>query len=230
MRIIKPKSNDEASSADAVSADAKGENLEGANWLMAMIKRLRANKAAFYGTIAGILIAVCGGIFLFVRSRRAKRKREKAAALFSDDSEPPTQAFSTGQEANTTQRITSGVRNDIRTQSIGSVTSGPSIDIELSVMGSKEHSEKYNVSIKDRLSIGRKGGGASDFGVPGDATISAKHCELVFSKGRLQVIDLGSTNGTYVNGSPIAGIYPLNDGDRLLLGKTELRIKITGIR
>jgi pSer/pThr/pTyr-binding forkhead associated (FHA) protein len=32
-----------------------------------------------------------------------------------------------------------------------------------------------------------------------------------------------------VNGVPVRGEFPLNDGDRLMLGKTEMRVRIVGI-
>ena len=51
---------------------------------------------------------------------------------------------------------------------------------------------------------------------------------MLVQSGRLFLKDLGSTNGTLVNGVPIQGLYPVDDGDRILLGKTELRLAILG--
>ena len=33
--------------------------------------------------------------------------------------------------------------------------------------------------------------------------------------------DLGSTNGTYLNESPLSGPQPLHDGDRIRIGDSE---------
>jgi pSer/pThr/pTyr-binding forkhead associated (FHA) protein len=33
--------------------------------------------------------------------------------------------------------------------------------------------------------------------------------------------DLGSTNGTYLNGSPLSGPQPLHPGDRIRIGDSE---------
>ena len=33
--------------------------------------------------------------------------------------------------------------------------------------------------------------------------------------------DLGSTNGTYLNGEPLGGPQPLHDGDRIRIGDSE---------
>lgn len=259
VRILKPKENkdEEAVSGDASSADVNNGNTAsadvnsgdatsadsnsrtggedgGTDWLSTISNNFRANKLLFCGAIAGVLLAICGGVFLVIGARKAKRGREgatgEAQMSFSDDRESQTQAFPTAQVSGSTQKITSDVMRGAQTQRVNSVSTGPSIYVELSVTGSRDNSEQYKVSIRDRLTLGRKSGGASDLGISGDATISAKHCELIFSKGHLLIADLGSTNGTYVNGSPIAGTYPLNDGDRLLLGKTELKIKIVGVR
>ncbi len=38
------------------------------------------------------------------------------------------------------------------------------------------------------------------------------------------IVDLGSTNGTYVNGREIDGREQLHDGDVVRVGDTELRV------
>lgn len=108
-------------------------------------------------------------------------------------------------------------------------TKGPAIDLELVVTGTSGPGASYKVSFADRLVLGRNSGDSA-LAIPGDGTISGKHCELVFSAGKLFVRDLQSTNGTMVNGVPIQGNFPLKDGDRLTLGKTELRLRILNVR
>lgn len=106
---------------------------------------------------------------------------------------------------------------------------GPAIDLELVVTGTSGPGASYKVSFGDRLVLGRNSGD-STLAIPGDGTISGRHCELVFSAGILFARDLQSTNGTMVNGVPIQGNFPIKDGDRLTLGKTELRLRILGVR
>ena len=50
------------------------------------------------------------------------------------------------------------------------------------------------------------------------AGISRSHCELVLDGGRLIVVDLGSTNGTFVDGERIAQPTPLPVGSILQVG------------
>jgi pSer/pThr/pTyr-binding forkhead associated (FHA) protein len=49
-------------------------------------------------------------------------------------------------------------------------------------------------------------------------TVSRRHCRLRFRDGYLTVEDLGSANGTFVNGHRVAGKEVLRPGDRLAIG------------
>jgi hypothetical protein len=55
-----------------------------------------------------------------------------------------------------------------------------------------------------------------------DAGISRRHAEVRPGGGSWSVEDLGSTNGVVVNGHPIHGRHPLEPGDRIELGSTEI--------
>jgi len=53
-----------------------------------------------------------------------------------------------------------------------------------------------------------------------DNTVSRRHCELIPMEDTSWILkDLGSANGTYVNGKPVDQA-PLQPGDRLQLGQT----------
>jgi len=54
-----------------------------------------------------------------------------------------------------------------------------------------------------------------------DGFASARHAQLV-PRGDVVVLeDLGSTNGTYLNGEPLRGPQPLHPGDRIRIGDSE---------
>lgn len=55
-------------------------------------------------------------------------------------------------------------------------------------------------------------------------TVSNVHAELIVEKNELAVRDLGSTNGTYVNGARINELHPLCEGDILQLASLVFRI------
>ena len=54
-----------------------------------------------------------------------------------------------------------------------------------------------------------------------DTFASARHARIVPQGSVLVLEDLGSTNGTYLNGEPLRGPQPLHPGDRIRIGETE---------
>ncbi len=74
---------------------------------------------------------------------------------------------------------------------------------------------------KDPVVIGRM---STNDVVLSDPNVSRRHAELRRSGGRWMLVDLGSTNGTTVNGK-LAREHELNDGDRLMFGSTKIRFE-----
>jgi predicted component of type VI protein secretion system len=55
--------------------------------------------------------------------------------------------------------------------------------------------------------------------------VSRRHCQLFEKKGLLLVKDLGSSNGTFVNGERIEDQRVLSPGDELTVGQIKLRVQ-----
>ena len=68
----------------------------------------------------------------------------------------------------------------------------------------------------DVLTIGRE---ASNQIAINDAEISRKHSQLVLQGGKYVLTDLGSTNGTFVNGQRLTGQHVLQPGEVISLGE-----------
>jgi hypothetical protein len=54
-----------------------------------------------------------------------------------------------------------------------------------------------------------------------DGFASSQHARLVPQGDVMVLEDLGSTNGTYLNGEPLRGPQPLHAGDRIKIGDSE---------
>jgi pSer/pThr/pTyr-binding forkhead associated (FHA) protein len=54
-----------------------------------------------------------------------------------------------------------------------------------------------------------------------DITVSRRHAEIRCERGEFRVVDVGSLNGTYVNGEPIHSAV-LTNGDEIRMGKFRL--------
>ena len=68
---------------------------------------------------------------------------------------------------------------------------------------------------KDEITIGRVSG--NDI-VLAKGNVSKRHSKLSLRNGQMEISDLKSTNGTYVNGRKIAGPTPLASSDRVYVG------------
>ncbi len=63
---------------------------------------------------------------------------------------------------------------------------------------------------------------ASTITIDGDTFVSALHLRIYDADGQAMVEDLGSTNGSFHNGSPLVGVHLLHPGDRIQVGYTVL--------
>lgn len=69
------------------------------------------------------------------------------------------------------------------------------------------------------------GRGAGADVVIDDVYTSDEHAELLPDNGSWSVRDLGSTNGTFLNGAKVTRPTPLAAGDQLRLGKTRVEVR-----
>src|SRR3989442_14712458 len=74
----------------------------------------------------------------------------------------------------------------------------------------------------DKTTVGRVSDNA--FEIP-EASVSSHHCELTLRGNDLLVKDLGSTNGTFINGEKIEEAV-LKPGQTLRVGMIEMRLEI----
>jgi pSer/pThr/pTyr-binding forkhead associated (FHA) protein len=77
--------------------------------------------------------------------------------------------------------------------------------------------------FRDVVNIGR----APDSGLrlDRDEFASSKHARITPAPNGLWIEDLGSTNGTYVNGAPVTTSRQLLPGDLVRVGETELQVE-----
>lgn len=97
------------------------------------------------------------------------------------------------------------------------VTGGRLVVVESPVL---DDGEEYEIDSAP-ITIGR--GGQNDIAIDGDEFASARHVRFEPRRDGVWVTDLGSTNGTYVNGLRIDGARRLAPGDVVRVGETDLR-------
>jgi pSer/pThr/pTyr-binding forkhead associated (FHA) protein len=82
-----------------------------------------------------------------------------------------------------------------------------------------------NIDVEDELVIGR---GAEDVGrLAEDIEISRRHARIFREGSGFAVEDLGSTNGTFLNGRRVTKAELLGVGDKLEMGATTMIVQVS---
>ena len=93
---------------------------------------------------------------------------------------------------------------------------------ELVVEASEILAPETRFELEDgETSVGRSS--VSTIVLKSDDYASGRHAQLTRHGGLLYVEDLGSTNGTFVNGHKTVGATPLRNGDTVRVGSTTFR-------
>lgn len=96
------------------------------------------------------------------------------------------------------------------------------LQAELKILGGKHQGKTIPLSTKKFL-VGRE----QDCQLrPNSDLVSRHHCVFTVDDYAVRLRDLGSTNGTRVNGKPLHGEVTLNSGDQIGIGKLELELVI----
>jgi predicted component of type VI protein secretion system len=95
------------------------------------------------------------------------------------------------------------------------------MDVKLIVLEGKNAGKQIPVTGR-RFCIGR----ADDCQLrPQSKLVSRRHCEIVIEKDQITLEDLGSANGTFVNGERVRQSCELHHGDRLKIGPLEFEVR-----
>jgi type VI secretion system FHA domain protein len=100
-----------------------------------------------------------------------------------------------------------------------------SFRLVVTLTGSKEAAPSEHALQKEQTIIGRQTG--NDIVLPdNEKRVSSKHSRIDRAGGALQITDLGSTNGTFVNDRKIDANSPvdLKNGDKISIGLYQLKV------
>jgi len=89
------------------------------------------------------------------------------------------------------------------------------------VITHRDGESRREVFDKPEITIGRVDG--NDLVLP-EGAISKRHARCVFRDGKFIIVDLKSTNGTYVNGRKITSPLVIRDDDKIYIGQYSLQI------
>jgi pSer/pThr/pTyr-binding forkhead associated (FHA) protein len=96
--------------------------------------------------------------------------------------------------------------------------------VSLNVVAGPQTGRSFSFDQHDTFMIGRSEN--AQFCLPADRFFSRHHCLLEIAPPQAFIRDLGSTNGTYVNGMRVDTAY-LKSGDRIQGGETVLEVEVS---
>jgi two-component system cell cycle response regulator len=108
--------------------------------------------------------------------------------------------------------------------SIGDASVPETINAVLRVFGGEDDGREYEIT-KSNMVIGR--GEEADI-ILTDTSTSRRHAAVIFRNLEFRIRDLGSSNGTFLNGSEVKE-YALRNGDKIIVGDTMLKFIISRV-
>lgn len=98
---------------------------------------------------------------------------------------------------------------------------GPPVTPRLEVVKGENAGETYSVKPKTRIGRERD----NDI-ILLDLKASRYHAQIYLEAGQWHIEDLGSANGTFLNNTPVTTATPLQSGDKINVGETEMVLSI----
>jgi serine/threonine-protein kinase len=109
---------------------------------------------------------------------------------------------------------------EVEGQTVVSPRRAPSLVLTLAFLDGESAGRTHEFESPRRVVLGR----SKDVDVEiFDPRVSRRHCTIALEPTNAQLKDLGSSNGTFVNGSPVK-LALLQDGDVLKIADTQLRV------
>ncbi|MCD4652951.1 FHA domain-containing protein [bacterium] len=149
--------------------------------------------------------------------KKLRQKSGTLSAIFAADSDgedvQETDLFGSVPQDNLTTTVAADIElpQTHTSPAVLVIVEGPDAGLEIPMESS-------------RLVFGRRG---ADINL-NDRLVSRRHAAIESGSGRYLLKDLGSTNGTFLNGQP-AGMEFLKHGDEIQLGSTLIRFRIRGM-
>jgi hypothetical protein len=157
--------------------------------------------------------------FSFLENERMGKGEFKVEASLTADPDGPRPNVMTRRPSEADPQSTGAISVDTAAR-LGLANS----PAELVVLDDQGRESERIAVTRTPIVIGRQ---STNDVVLSDPNVSRRHAELRRTGGSWSLVDLGSTNGTTVNGRTGAE-HSLKDGDKLGFGTSELLFKITG--
>lgn len=195
-----------------------------------------------YGTaiaiiaLIGVLVSIAALVVYMSSVQRAKPSTEFVQAFNSRMSNLENKVDDARRNAESANAVTASLSDAVKaSQSVkprsdtaatiidrkpqaATIIDLPSTGCTLVIQSGVNRGDTYDLPNKDMI-VGRD---VTNDIVLDDGKVSREHARFSYSGGAWVVVDLGSANGTYVNGQKVVGHKPLSNGDKVKIGDTIL--------
>ncbi len=151
---------------------------------------------------AGAAAAVCVAVLCVVLKKRSKRRQGGAGGPGGEPVSLPGETALRGSVI---------------------LEQADSLPVEVTVIDRNGLERRVNTAVAGAYIIGRDAE-LCDLCIE-DKRLSRQHCALMYEDGMLKIRDLGSTNGTRVNGIAVSHPRSIIDGDIIEAANTRLRVR-----
>lgn len=180
------------------------------NWFAGNHQAVLLTAAAIVFLLAALAAAA---LMAIKRNKKQVHTFEPVPAVFTMSTEGPDSSEDT-EEDDPTRRLFPVTDIGLKTY-------------ELEFTDADDKRIVYQIPVSDRIVIGRKG--TCNVSIP-NPTLSGKHCEIILKEGKLFLRDLGSLNGTFLNGSEEnVKEEELTSGSKITMGQVTLIVMIRTI-
>lgn len=100
------------------------------------------------------------------------------------------------------------------------------LSLDVSFEDANDPSKYYKIAVNGTIILGRSSD-RCDIAFDYDDSVSTKHCQITNRDGKCYVKDLGSSNGTKINGEKVYTESVLCSGDLLQMGSLTLIVRFT---
>ena len=100
------------------------------------------------------------------------------------------------------------------------------MQVLLKIIGGKHAGREIKISVAEFI-IGR---GENAHLRPGSDMVSRKHCAIKVADGKVTIKDLGSRNGSFVNGKRLTEAHVARSGDKIQIGNLQFELLIDPVK
>jgi hypothetical protein len=167
---------------------------------------------------AAVVVSVVVAVVIILVSKKKKKKKAEASAPLNILPEVPA------PDSGKTEVLIQPAKQGSNTQLLWGNESGRTPSSRVILTDKNDPSKVFSAAISESISVGRID--SNDIVLSHDSAVSGHHMEFL-KKGNLYYVnDLGSSNGTYLNGTRIHTETAVMTGETLEIGHTKYTVTI----